>query len=188
MTDKNQPRGHNFDGIQELDNDLPRWWVALFLVTIVFGFGYIVWYHSGLIAASNLEQQYVADVKATQSSGAATAPAANSASTASAAAAPTSDALADGKQIFMTTCSPCHGTEGQGIVGPNLTDEFWINGSTRDDVERVITKGSLEKGMPAWGEVLGPAKIQKLVAFVVSLQGTSPSGGKPPQGNPGKLQ
>ncbi len=185
MTDKDQPRGHDFDGIQEYDNDLPGWWVAMFLLTIVFAVAYVIWYHAGVFPSQSLAQHYEEDVELSRAIAAASRP--SPAAPGSAPATGSGDTAA-GKEVFALTCAPCHGAAGQGVVGPNLTDDFWINGATRADVERVIAKGSLEKGMPAWGEILGSAKIQQLVGYIVSIQGTSPVGAKEAQGPAGRLQ
>lgn len=186
MTEKDKPRGHVFDGIEEHDNDLPSWWVALFLITIVFSVGYMVWYHFGIFPSQSLAEHYDEDLETTRAIAATVQP---SAPPPEAAGAPAGkEQIAAAREVFTTSCAPCHGANAQGVVGPNLTDDFWLNGATQADVERVITKGSLEKGMPAWGEILGAAKIRQLVGFIVSVQGSNPAGAKPAQGSPGKLQ
>lgn len=185
---KDKVRGHVFDGIFEYDNDLPRWWVMMFLASMVFAAGYMLWYHSGLFPSSTLTQEYVADVQETNAMAAAATPAstANSADYATAAKDPA--VLAEGKATFDTTCAPCHGQFGQGVVGPNLTDDFWIHGATVQDVDHVIAKGVMEKGMPAWGEILGPTKVKQVIAYIISLQDSKPENPKPSQGQPGTLK
>lgn len=183
-----KPRDHVFDGIFEYDNDLPRWWVVMFIVTIVFSVGYMAWYHLGLFPSASLEAEYEEAL--------ATSKAATAAAGAGASAQPIDYKVAAGdvtsmtaaKEVYSTTCAPCHGVAGQGVVGPNLTDDFWIHGPTAAAVETVISRGVLEKGMPAWGEILGPDKVRLLVSYIVSLQGSNPAEPKAPQGDAGKLQ
>lgn len=178
---KNELRNHSFDGIQEYDNDLPRWWVRLFWITIFFAIPYLIWYHSSLFPAKSLVDEYMADTKE-----------ANSAENATAA----SDAIdytqpeliAKGKATFDANCVACHGANAQGVIGPNLTDDFWLHGDTIADVEKTISEGVPPKGMPSWGNMLGKEKIIQLVAFIKSIQGTKVENPKDPQGNPGKLQ
>lgn len=186
MTEKDKPRGHNFDGIEELDNDLPGWWVALFLLTIVFSVAYLAWYHTGIFPSLSLNEHYAQDLETTHAIAASQAkPVALAADD---GGRPGAGGVAAGKEVFVATCAPCHGAAGQGVVGPNLTDDFWIHGATAQAVEQSITNGVLEKGMPAWAGILNPTQIQQVVAFLRSIQGTQPAGAKAPQGNPGKLQ
>ena len=91
--------------------------------------------------------------------------------------------LAQGKDVFTSTCAPCHGAQAQGLVGPNLTDKFWLHGGAPVDVHKSITTGFPEKGMRPWGQVLGAARVRAVAAFVVSLKGQNVPG-RPPQGLP----
>lgn len=95
---------------------------------------------------------------------------------------PSPELVAAGKEIFTSTCTPCHGADAQGVIGPNLTDSAWLHGSKLASVERSIRHGWPSKGMPAWGPQLGDAKIRAVAAFVVSIRNTNVPGGKPPQG------
>ena len=89
---------------------------------------------------------------------------------------------AAGAEIFTSTCASCHGPEGQGAIGPNLTDAFWLHGAAPEDVYRVISQGVVEKGMPSWDGVLSEEEQAQAMAFVFSLRGTSPPNPKEPQG------
>jgi cytochrome c oxidase cbb3-type subunit III len=89
--------------------------------------------------------------------------------------------LADGKQLFVTVCASCHGAEGQGMVGPNLTDEAWIHGGSPLEIHTSISKGYPEKGMVAFEGLLGPRKVRSATAFVLSLKGKNVPG-KAPEG------
>ncbi|MBS1149155.1 MAG: cbb3-type cytochrome c oxidase subunit [Myxococcaceae bacterium] len=89
--------------------------------------------------------------------------------------------LAEGKQLFTTACIACHGPEGQGLVGPNLTDSAWINGSAPVTIHRSISKGNPDKGMVPFENLLGDRQVRKVTAFVLSLKGKNLPG-KPPEG------
>lgn len=87
-----------------------------------------------------------------------------------------------GMKIFQEKCTACHGAEGGGAVGPNLTDDFWLHGGSVQDVFKVIKYGVPEKGMISWEKQLSPTDIQKVASFVLSLKGTKPANAKEPQG------
>jgi len=91
-------------------------------------------------------------------------------------------ALAAGKDIFAANCAPCHGAGAGGQIGPNLTDAFWLHGGRPEDILHSVHDGWAQKGMPAWGLVLGEDKVRAVVAYVVSLKDTNVAGGKPPEG------
>ena len=87
-----------------------------------------------------------------------------------------------GHEIFKTFCVVCHMDQGQGNVGPNLTDDYWLHGGRPMDIYKTITDGVPDKGMVAWGGQLGPARVQDVTAFVLSIKGTHVAG-KEPQGD-----
>jgi cytochrome c oxidase cbb3-type subunit 3 len=87
-----------------------------------------------------------------------------------------------GKKTYLEKCMPCHGDQGQGIIGPNLTDDFWIHGGKLMDIRQVILKGVLDKGMVPWEAVLKENEVQELVAFIYSLRGTNPANPKAAEG------
>ena len=91
-------------------------------------------------------------------------------------------AIEAGKAIFLANCLPCHGEHGQGVIGPNLTDNYWLHGNTYQDLVNTVTNGVPDKGMIPWKSTLNPTKIGQVVAFVMSLHGTNPPNPKPPQG------
>lgn len=166
------------DGIEELDNPLPRWWVYLFYATIIFAIGYgpYYWLGKGPTAIQVLAEEQNKS-KSSDSSG--------DAGKALAAAVKDPKTIDAGKAIFTAKCTPCHGPNGGGIIGPNLTDKFWIHGKgTPEDILQVVTNGVPEKGMLAWGKVLSPEELVAVVTYVHSLAGTSPTNPKPPEGNP----
>lgn len=170
----------NYDGIQEYDNDLPRWWQALFFITIAFGVVYVLYYHVG----GTLDSQVAldTDMKAIAAQSQKAPVAAISADTLLSFVKDSSH-LAGGKAVFQAKCMPCHGPEGQGVVGPNLTDNYWIHGGAITDIHRTIEVGVPEKGMLAWKGLLTSEEINDVAAYVFSLKGTNPANPKAPQGD-----
>lgn len=167
---------HVYDGIQEYDNPLPPWWVWLFVITIIWGFGYIVYYHV-LEAGPGQEEEYAAEIaQADLLYGNKKQLEEN--------LMPLTDptSLDAGKDIFIKNCAACHTNDGGGLVGPNLTDEYWIHGGAYEDIVRTTSNGVAEKGMLAWKTTLKPDQIQQVSSFIVTLQGTTPSNPKAPEG------
>ena len=185
MSDKNQFDtpivGHEYDGIQELDNPLPMWWLITFFGTIIFGF--IYWMHYDITGAGPTTQQEMADDLAAVAKLA--APASGGAS----APVDLNALLADpkifeaGKSVFQARCVACHGAGGEGQIGPNLTDKFWIHGKGQlADIATVVSKGVTEKGMPPWETQLSPSDLNAVTVFAYKLR-ENPKTGKEPQGN-----
>lgn len=181
--------GHDYDGIQEFDNPLPMWWLWSFFGTIIFAFLYFIHYQLG--AGPNLDQELQADLAAIKAT-AASDQAAGSAGGGAAAPAPEDlnavmndpARIAAGKTIFAGKCASCHGNEAQGLIGPNLTDKFWIHGTGKpEEIVQTVTKGVLDKGMPPWEAQLKTTEIHSVVAFIRSIKGSNPPNPKPPQGN-----
>lgn len=177
-------QGHNYDGIREYDNPMPGWWVWLFWLTIVFApiyflgvhvFGFINTYEEDL-AANQQELQEMRDAYA-----AAHPSFSADAETLARYVADPAQAEA-GKATFMLYCMPCHGDQGQGLIGPNLTDNYWLHGNTDVEIFTTITNGVVEKGMTAWENTLTAEQRAQLVAYIRSIAGTNPPGAKEPQG------
>lgn len=171
---------HSYDGIQEYDNPMPRWWLLLFAATILFVPIYLLApgdIGAGGTKAKLYEKEMAAFHAAHPDFG-------NAAITAEALAAIVASPveIAKGKALFATNCVACHRPDAGGLIGPNLTDEFWIHGGTPLDVHNTINGGVLAKGMPQWGKVLKPADINSLTAYVRSLQGSKPANPKAPDG------
>lgn len=175
---------HDADGIQEYDNPMPRWWVWIFWITIVWAALY--WFNviPGIGSGKGRVANYEAEVARAGEKYAAARAAAASRVSADAIWALAADpaAMAEAKQAFGTNCMACHLDDGGGSIGPNLTDDYWIHGARPMDVHRVIDVGVLDKGMPAWGEVLSPDDVLKLSAYVMTLHGTRPAQAREPQG------
>jgi len=171
---------YNYDGIQEYDNPLPRWWVYLFYATIVFAVLYLL-NVPGIGVGKGRIANYEADVAAWRAAHPQDA-AASPEQLAALAADPS--AIAAGKQVFTTNCASCHRADAGGMIGPNLTDEFWIHGGTLAEINKTITEGVLAKGMPNWGKLLKPDQVNAVTVYVASLKGTNPANPKAPEGQP----
>ena len=179
--DPNDPllMDHEADGIRELDNNLPRWWVWLFVFCTVFAVGYIVYYH--VLKVGPLQ---AAEYQTEAAEGAALKNAALLRFESDLATLkPVSDAavLEQGRQSFANLCAPCHRADGGGLVGPNLCDSVWSHGSNYVDTVQVIINGVAEKGMLSWRGVLKPAEIQAVASYIYTLRGSNPPDPKPPE-------
>ncbi len=168
-----------YDDILEEDNHLPNWWLAILFGSIVFAFGYWIAFHT-TETFPNPPVVYRADVDALKKARAAANPTSEEALTALVASP---EAISEGQKVFSTTCASCHGQNAEGLVGPNLTDKFWIHGAPGKDILKSVNEGFPDKGMPAWGVVIGDAKARNVTAFVLSLKGKNLKG-KDPQGDP----
>ena len=173
---------HDYDGIQEYDNPLPGWWKAIFAGSIVFAACYGFYYHVANWG-TRPDAAYAATLAVynSQKSLREAADAANVSEEMLAKDAMDPKVLAHGKEVFAVRCASCHTENGRGLIGPNLTDEFQIHGSTRMDIYKTVHDGAPGTPMLAWGEQLPPADIVAAAAFVSTLRGTNIPG-KPPQG------
>lgn len=185
MAEKDELLDHNYDGIQEYDNDLPRWWVNIFWLTTIFALGYLAYTHFGIAEPqhdklarelSELEAQRAAQAAAVAP------PAGASVEEALLQVAADSQAVEHGKGLFTAKCAVCHGENGQGLIGPNLTDQHWIHGGKITDIQTVVMEGVLEKGMLSWKTQLTPKEISDVVAYVWNLRGSNPPNPKAPEG------
>jgi len=188
---------HEYDGIQEYDNELPRWWLYTLFGTVIFAGLYWCSYSVlglGDLPRAEYEHKLAADEQRSREDQedkdivAAGMPAtgAESAGPVSAEAllAGSHDAaqVTEGRALFGTYCVQCHGPDGGGKIGPNLTDSAWIHGVAPDKIYKQIMQGSPSKGMIPWGPQLGSERVKKLTAFVLSIKNTNVPGGKAPQG------
>lgn len=173
---------HDYDGIKELDNNLPPWWLYGFYLTIVVAIAYMLHYHV-LGTGPSSAQEYQAEVASAEilkQERLATAGA--SVDETNAVIVTDAELLTKAQATFVERCSPCHLVSGGGSVGPNLTDEYWLHGGGIKDLFRTIKYGVTEKGMIPWQGILTPEEIQAVASYILSLQGTNPEGGLPPQG------
>ncbi|MFN7119407.1 MAG: cbb3-type cytochrome c oxidase N-terminal domain-containing protein [Saprospiraceae bacterium] len=173
---------HNYDGIRELDNSLPPWWVALFVITIVFSGVYMVYYHWGGSGPSSAEEYTMEVEKAQVAVEAYLAKQANNVDETNVTALNDEQSISLGKTIYDSKCVACHGAAGEGGVGPNLTDDYWLHGGSVQDIFKTIKYGVPEKGMIPWSDQIRPADMQRVASFILSLHGTNPPNGKEPQG------
>lgn len=173
---------HEYDGIQELDNPTPAWFMYLFYGTIIFGIGYFLNYH--VFGTGQLQYtEYKTEVaQADAAKQAFLSKSANRVDENTVKLMSDPATIASGQGIYKTNCAACHGEHGQGMVGPNLTDDYWLHGSKINDLFKTIEYGVAAKGMPTWEKVLSPKQIADVANYVKSLQGTNPANPKEPQG------
>lgn len=173
---------HDYDGIKELDNNLPPWWVYLFYAGILFGVVYMVRYE--ILGADNQETELkkeLAQAKIEVAEYMKTAPDMMDEKTVTLLTEPAD--LAAGKEIFTTNCAACHRADAGGQIGPNLTDDNWILGGGIKNLFHTITNGGRDgKGMIAWKGTLKPKEMQKVASYVLSLRGSNPKDPKAPDG------
>jgi cytochrome c oxidase cbb3-type subunit 3 len=176
---------HEFDGIAELNNPTPAWFMVLFYGTIFFALVYMFNYEV-LGWGQNQEQEY--DTEIEQAALAKEAfllkpgNAKNAVNENNIEQSKDEAVIKNGAALFQNRCTPCHGEHGQGIVGPNLTDAYWLHGGTVKDIFKTIKYGVPEKGMIAWEKSLSAQQIADLTNYILSLQGSNPAGAKAPQG------
>ena len=179
--DKKYITDHTYDGIKEFDYPLPFWWSMTLVLTILFSIPYGIYYifldgptaresaQLEMVEINKLRSAYavkMADFDHELYSGILA-----------------KDGMDKGKEVFMENCSPCHLETGGGDIGPNLTDNYWLNAKgTKETVYEVILNGREDKGMPVWREELTKENIYAVTAYVMTLVGTNIEGGKEPQG------
>ncbi|QLY24072.1 cbb3-type cytochrome c oxidase N-terminal domain-containing protein [Bdellovibrio sp. KM01] len=188
MQDNNNPNPegykqlfHEYDGIIEHDNPLPTWWLWTFFLTIIFASLYFLHYQFG--GGITLQDELAIHMTALEK---------EKATQQASAPAETEDSLKEafekidanaGAAVFAGKCAACHGQELQGLIGPNLTDHFWIHGKgTRMDIVKVIREGAADKGMPPWGPVLKREELYSVAKYIMTKLDSKPAGAKPPQG------
>ncbi len=171
---------HEYDGIHELDNNLPPWWKYSFYVSIVWSILYMGYYHLGdgelSIPAYEHEMELAKIEKAEIAK--------TMASKVDESNVTLSDAsgIADGAAIFKSNCAACHGNAGEGNVGPNLTDKFWLHGGDMTSIYKTVKVGWPAKGMKSWEAELSPVQMKNVASYIKSLAGTNPANAKAPQG------
>ncbi len=170
---------HNYDGIRELDNVLPPWWVYLFYATIIFAGVYLVRFH--ITGDYNQDQEFQTEMRDAQAAVDAymkTGP--DTMNKDKVTLLTDAPSIAAGKAIFTANCVACHKADGGGQIGPNLTDHFWINGGGIKNVFNTIMEGGRDgKGMISWKATIKPSDIQKVASYVLSLQDSNPANAKP---------
>ena len=173
---------HNYDGIRELDNKLPPWWLYLFYFTIVWAGVYLYIYEFSDIGQSS-EEEYLEQMEyAHEQRINYLYKVANSVNETNVTLVEDAERLETGKKIFMSQCVACHGAFGEGGIGPNFSDEYWIHGGDIKDLFATIKYGVPEKGMISWKSQLSPSSIQNVASYILTLQGTDPPNQKKPEG------
>ncbi|GAA4202147.1 hypothetical protein GCM10022289_16470 [Pedobacter jeongneungensis] len=180
--EKNLVIDHAYDGIKELNNPVPAWFNFLFFGTMIFAAGYLFYYHIGGYGDLQDKEYENEMAKAQVEKAAYLEKSANTIDENSVKFDNTPMVLADGKTIFNTNCVVCHGDKGQGVIGPNLTDDYWLHGGGINNVFKTIKYGVPEKGMISWEKNLNPKQISAVANFILSLKGRNPAGAKSPQG------
>jgi cytochrome c oxidase cbb3-type subunit 3 len=176
---------HDYDGIQELDNHLPPWWKYLFYLTVVFGVVYVLVYHVFDTMPLQDEEYQLAMEEAAREAELRLANVEIADIDESSVQFVTDDAaLLQGATLYNRHCVVCHGGAGEGGIGPNLTDEFWIHGGEVSEIFSVIKYGVQEKGMIPWQTTLNPEQMQNVTSYIVTLEGTNPPNAKAPEGQP----
>lgn len=173
---------HEADGIQELDNRLPAWWVWLFWLSIVWGFAYLLHYHVFKMGPDSSEA-YRREMAAAEKARTPTAPVEGGETELPLdQVTPALDTarLSRGEGLFLKNCAVCHGGMGQGMIGPNLTDDFWIHGGEFKDLVHIVREGVPAKGMITWRPVLKPSDIIDVCSYVWSIHGRDVSAAIPP--------
>lgn len=174
---------HDYDGIKELDNNLPPWWLWGFYLSIVFAVVYVIRFHVVNTAPLQGDEFTLEMTAAEEDVKAYLATAANLVDESNVVALTGESDLAKGKEIYNTNCVACHAADGGGLVGPNLTDEYWIHGGGIANIFKTIKYGVPAKGMISWKDQLNPGQMQAVASYIMTLQGTTPASPKAAEGN-----
>jgi len=179
LTNERLLKDHSYDGIQELDNDLPPWWKWLFYITIVFGIIYLV--RLWVFEADDLVQN--TEYKQEMASVANLASAQQQNTEFEIKLLTDAASIESGKGIYESTCAVCHTADGGGLVGPNFTDDYWVHGNSMEEMFEIVTNGVLEKGMTPYKDQLSRTKRLEVLSYIITLHGTTPANPKAPEGD-----
>jgi cytochrome c oxidase cbb3-type subunit 3 len=172
---------HNYDGIRELDNSLPPWWKYSFYLSIIWAFFYLAYYYVG--GGPSTHDEYIAEVQ--QAKIDVDAYNKKNSLNVDESNVKFADAagIADGQDIYKNNCAACHGNFGEGNVGPNLTDDYFIHGGTANELFKTVKYGWPAKGMKSWETDLSAVQIKNVISYIHSIHGTNPANAKAPQGD-----
>jgi cytochrome c oxidase cbb3-type subunit 3 len=173
---------HDYDGIKELDNALPPWWKYGFYFTIAVAALYILRYHVWG-TGPNPKQEYDQEMKVAAAQIEENRKSSGDMVDEKTVTMADAVGIAEGDKLFHSNCYACHGAKGEGGVGPNLTDKYWIHGGTINDVFKTIKYGWPDKGMQSWEKMYSPIQIKNLASYIKTLAGTNPPNPKAPQGD-----
>lgn len=179
---------HDYDGIRELDNHLPPWWKWLFYVTIVWSVIYLFAYHV-FDALPLMEEEYdiaMEDARIAREAMMAVG-GGSSIDENNVEFSDAPEVLANGKAIYDRQCVACHAEEGQGLIGPNFTDNYWIHGGSINDIFRTVKYGVPQKGMISWQTMLSPTDMRDVSSYILTFVGTTPKNPPPPKAAEGEL-
>jgi cytochrome c oxidase cbb3-type subunit 3 len=171
---------HNYDGIHELDNNLPPWWKYSFYLSIIWAIFYLGYFYFG--GGPSSHDEYIAEVQQARID--VDAYNKKNALNVDESHVKIADAagITDGQDIFKTNCAACHGNNGEGNVGPNLTDDYWLHGGSLNDLFKTVKYGWPAKGMKSWESDLSAVQIRNVISYIHTLHGTNPANAKAPQG------
>ena len=172
---------HNYDGIRELNNNLPPWWKYSFYLSIIFAIWYMTYYH--VMGGPSSKDEYDTSMKIAKQQQLEFARLNAAKVDENTVVMADAAGIEEGKGIFTTNCAACHGAAGQGVVGPNLTDDYWLHGGSLGEVFKSVKSGWPAKGMKAWETDLSPVQIRNVVSYIKTLHGTNPPNAKAPQGD-----
>ena len=174
--------GHDFDGIHELNNPTPPWWRYGFYCSIVFAVIYMWRFQIVHSAPDQLEELAIAEKAAGEEKAEYLKNAANNIDEKTVVLLTDAADLAAAQKLFVASCAPCHGPEGQGVVGPNLTDDYWLHGGKVNEIFSTIKYGVADKGMKAWKDDFSPKQLAQLSSYIKSIHGSNPPNPKEKQG------
>jgi cytochrome c oxidase cbb3-type subunit 3 len=174
--------GHEYDGIRELDNRLPPWWLYGFYVSIIFAVVYLWRYHVSHTAPLSVEELQIAMAQAEEQKALYLKKSASNVDENTVKLLTEAADISGGEKVYIQNCAACHGKAGEGIVGPNLTDDYWLHGGSIKDVFKTVKYGWPEKGMRSWKDDLSPVQIAQVTSYIKSIHGTNPSNAKAQQG------
>ncbi|WP_026898162.1 cbb3-type cytochrome c oxidase N-terminal domain-containing protein [Daejeonella oryzae] len=174
---------HEFDGITELDNPIPAWFMWLFYGSIGWAFVYLLYFHVFNWGPLQDEEYAIEMKQAKIEQTAFLSKSANNIDENSVKENKDPKIIAAGQAVYTANCVACHGDKGQGTVGPNLTDQFWLHGGKVNSVFKTIKYGVPEKGMISWEKILTAKQISEVSNYILSIKGSNPPSGKAPQGD-----
>ncbi len=172
---------HEYDGIRELNNSVPPWLNYIFIGSLFFAIFYLLHFHVFGTGKSQFDE-YSAEMEVARLDMERLMESGAFITEENVTALTDPESIGAGKERFAKDCFPCHGINGEGIIGPNLTDDYWIHGGNVRDLFHVVKVGVPEKGMVAWGQQLNPKQMQELVSYVLTLHNKNPPNGKIPEG------
>lgn len=181
--EKDMVMNHAYDDIHELNNPIPAWFNWLFYGSVVFGLMYLLNFHVFKLGKLQ-DEEYVVEMKQAEvDKKAFLAKSADQVDENSVKSSTDAAILAAGQATYKQNCVACHGQNGEGLVGPNLTDEYWLHGSKINNIFKTIKYGVPDKGMISWEKQLSPKQIAEVSNYIESLKGTNPANPKSPQGD-----